>query len=653
MINQSELNSGSSQVQLQEHMTLGKRFPMIPYRQILNEWTPVKKEAITPIHDHDDGTSIDIIAGDNGVKKRGDPSLIDFYVDTTTNHHNGEHTTNRYVNHFGNVAESILNEIWQLAEADSRNGSHLYISSSSSSSSSTTTGSQQLLSSSHLYSCNKNGEKKSCCRPSYCCQYKTDRKSYSTDHPLLTTSSSTWRNTSNVLQPISVDISSECIAVVAKAHSHQPSIHCLVASGIVPHKLISDPSLTPAEFVSLLTTALERVGVPITNADYLTILTALTDDCSCGYRSDQTTDDLPELRRLIILANIHARRLGLIEEPACLCVFKDELMRTLPAIAARVAAEQDVKAITALLSLKQAATEGDQGIHKLVTQIKKQQQFTKQQSLCHKQRKNNKLNYSLSNRQRISLSLPRLSQQMLIRNAGVKLSNPTVVLALQKCYARQCSITNGNLDPTQAAAKYTIPIADVLHPNVAPLPVELIQANVSKGLPLIFSGSLWVPNATHQRVLRKAAGPTEEERLTDDCESCDSPSNSSKSRQSSKKTRCEKAKRTLLVNTPIATTREDLSRAFNIFEPVIPTVVCLEGTRHKRREWTATAGYAFVLFCAQDVAKLAAAAISRGEIIVRNCVVTGSWALHDSAKRIALKRSRKSDGADYRAALQK
>ncbi|XP_053993246.1 probable cyclin-dependent serine/threonine-protein kinase DDB_G0292550 isoform X2 [Hylaeus volcanicus] len=107
------------------------------------------------------------------------------------------------------------------------------------------------------------------------------------------------------------------------------------------------------------------------------------------------------------------------------------------------------------------------------------------------------------------------------------------------------------------------------------------------------------------------------------------------------------AQLTLIVNVPTTTTRQDLLNAFKMFgEVLMPTVVCLRETRHPKKEWTATAGYAFVLFQNKTSAQAALTATEMGQVIVRGTSVKATWAKKDSfrmhpdiASRLIVQRS--------------
>lgn len=91
------------------------------------------------------------------------------------------------------------------------------------------------------------------------------------------------------------------------------------------------------------------------------------------------------------------------------------------------------------------------------------------------------------------------------------------------------------------------------------------------------------------------------------------------------------AQLTLIVNVPPTTTRQDLLNAFKIFGQVLmPTVVCRRETRHPKKEWTATAGYAFVLFESKGAAQAALAATEAGSVVIRGTSVKATWAKKDS-----------------------
>jgi hypothetical protein len=86
------------------------------------------------------------------------------------------------------------------------------------------------------------------------------------------------------------------------------------------------------------------------------------------------------------------------------------------------------------------------------------------------------------------------------------------------------------------------------------------------------------------------------------------------------------------------------SRMFG--EVLMPTVVCLRETRHPKKEWTATAGYAFVLFQNKTSAQAALTATEMGRVIVRGTSVKATWAKKDSfrmhpdiANRLIIQRS--------------
>lgn len=91
------------------------------------------------------------------------------------------------------------------------------------------------------------------------------------------------------------------------------------------------------------------------------------------------------------------------------------------------------------------------------------------------------------------------------------------------------------------------------------------------------------------------------------------------------------AQLTLIVSVPTTTTRQNLLDAFQVFGPVvIPTVVCKKETRHPKKEWTATAGYAFVLFGSQRSARMSLAATQMGLVLIQGVVVKATWARKDS-----------------------
>lgn len=70
---------------------------------------------------------------------------------------------------------------------------------------------------------------------------------------------------------------------------------------------------------------------------------------------------------------------------------------------------------------------------------------------------------------------------------------------------------------------------------------------------------------------------------------------------------------------------------FRVFGQVLmPTVVCRRETRHPKKEWTATAGYAFVLFEQHSAARAALAATEAGHVVIRGTRVKATWAKKDS-----------------------
>lgn len=91
------------------------------------------------------------------------------------------------------------------------------------------------------------------------------------------------------------------------------------------------------------------------------------------------------------------------------------------------------------------------------------------------------------------------------------------------------------------------------------------------------------------------------------------------------------ARFTLIVNVPPMTTRADLILSFKPFGQVeLAMVVCDKKTRHINREWTATAGYAFVRFARYIDAQTALAAVCNGSVRVQGRRVRATWAKKDS-----------------------
>lgn len=96
-----------------------------------------------------------------------------------------------------------------------------------------------------------------------------------------------------------------------------------------------------------------------------------------------------------------------------------------------------------------------------------------------------------------------------------------------------------------------------------------------------------------------------------------------------------RAQFTLIANVPFDTVRQDLLSEFRRFGKVeLAMVVCDEASRHPHREWTSTAGYAFVRFSRREEAAAAIQAAALGLISIRGTRVRADWARKDSyAKR--------------------
>lgn len=92
---------------------------------------------------------------------------------------------------------------------------------------------------------------------------------------------------------------------------------------------------------------------------------------------------------------------------------------------------------------------------------------------------------------------------------------------------------------------------------------------------------------------------------------------------------------TLIANVPYDTVRQDLVLEFRKFGRVeLAMVVCDEASRHPHKEWTSTAGYAFVRFSKRSEAAAAIQAAAIGLISIRGTRVRADWARKDSyAKR--------------------
>ncbi|EZG81687.1 putative RNA recognition motif protein [Gregarina niphandrodes] len=92
---------------------------------------------------------------------------------------------------------------------------------------------------------------------------------------------------------------------------------------------------------------------------------------------------------------------------------------------------------------------------------------------------------------------------------------------------------------------------------------------------------------------------------------------------------------TLIANVPYDTVRQDLVTEFRRFGRVeLAMVVCDEASRHPHKEWTSTAGYAFVRFSKRAEAAAAIQAASMGLVAIRGVRVRADWARKDSyAKR--------------------
>lgn len=92
---------------------------------------------------------------------------------------------------------------------------------------------------------------------------------------------------------------------------------------------------------------------------------------------------------------------------------------------------------------------------------------------------------------------------------------------------------------------------------------------------------------------------------------------------------------TLIANVPYDTVRQDLVSEFRRFGRVeLAMVVCDEASRHPHREWTSTAGYAFVRFNKRSEAAAAIQAAGLGLVTIKNVRVRADWARKDSyAKR--------------------
>eukprot|EP01054_Gregarina_sp_Poly1_P002642 Gregarina_sp_Poly_1__2641@NODE_171_length_12059_cov_195_119163_g152_i0_p3_GENE_NODE_171_length_12059_cov_195_119163_g152_i0NODE_171_length_12059_cov_195_119163_g152_i0_p3_ORF_typecomplete_len453_score60_03RRM_1/PF00076_22/3e09RRM_7/PF16367_5/2_2e05_NODE_171_length_12059_cov_195_119163_g152_i0864510003 len=92
---------------------------------------------------------------------------------------------------------------------------------------------------------------------------------------------------------------------------------------------------------------------------------------------------------------------------------------------------------------------------------------------------------------------------------------------------------------------------------------------------------------------------------------------------------------TIIANVPYDTVRQDLVTEFRKFGRVeLAMVVCDEASRHPHKEWTSTAGYAFVRFSKRGEAAAAIQAATMGLITIRGTRVRADWARKDSyAKR--------------------
>eukprot|EP01053_Blabericola_migrator_P003890 Blabericola_migrator_1__3889@NODE_2176_length_3166_cov_741_892223_g1371_i0_p1_GENE_NODE_2176_length_3166_cov_741_892223_g1371_i0NODE_2176_length_3166_cov_741_892223_g1371_i0_p1_ORF_typecomplete_len480_score66_92RRM_1/PF00076_22/1_1e09RRM_7/PF16367_5/1_3e05RRM_3/PF08777_11/0_41RL/PF17797_1/0_33_NODE_2176_length_3166_cov_741_892223_g1371_i01471586 len=92
---------------------------------------------------------------------------------------------------------------------------------------------------------------------------------------------------------------------------------------------------------------------------------------------------------------------------------------------------------------------------------------------------------------------------------------------------------------------------------------------------------------------------------------------------------------TIIANVPYDTVRQDLVTEFRKFGRVeLAMVVCDEASRHPHKEWTSTAGYAFVRFSKRAEAAAAIQAATMGLITIRGTRVRADWARKDSyAKR--------------------
>lgn len=92
---------------------------------------------------------------------------------------------------------------------------------------------------------------------------------------------------------------------------------------------------------------------------------------------------------------------------------------------------------------------------------------------------------------------------------------------------------------------------------------------------------------------------------------------------------------TLIANVPHDTVRQDLVMEFRKYGRVqLAMVVCDEASRHPHKEWTSTAGYAFVRFSKREEAAAAIHAAAMGLITIRGTRVRADWARKDSyAKR--------------------
>ncbi|KAF8819434.1 hypothetical protein IE077_001030 [Cardiosporidium cionae] len=89
------------------------------------------------------------------------------------------------------------------------------------------------------------------------------------------------------------------------------------------------------------------------------------------------------------------------------------------------------------------------------------------------------------------------------------------------------------------------------------------------------------------------------------------------------------AQYTLIVNVPFATTRQDLLACFEHYGCIdMATVVCDSRYRYPHKEWTATAGYAFIRFTKREHAQRVLD--EQVFIKIRGCRIRATWAKKDS-----------------------